>query len=440
VQKRIERGPASRESGGKSRASDALDEARTVLTGTGEPLDAPLRIPMEERFGHDFSRVRIHTDQRAQESALGLGARGYSAGQDIVLRSAEYDPHTPRGSQVLAHELAHVVQSDRSGRGADFSRIVPFDHPSEVEARAASTLPTALPLQAAPSGLSLDGEGPMEMPPDTITGKDPNVVRPPGGTIKGGEKPDEETQKVMAAVAAARTRAMGYLNGTKSEIIMAVEAFKGHSNGQVNALDGDPSDIHSILPALLGAIGGVVTVAFPPAGAIVIGTTLAASLANTTIQTAVKTEGATVKQGLLNSMEAFARAVSNAHSVALADASNQVSNALTNLAVSDTNVWNQLAIGGDRQLDWVISQLGIVDPAKVSPYGKVLNALMVPFAAWVEKEKFQMGMTKHDKMVSESLPGEQSFKDMHKNMKAGEQSAAELAKKMADEHAKAPAQ
>ncbi len=52
--------------------------------------------------------------------------------------------------------------------------------------------------------------------------------------------------------------------------------------------------------------------------------------------------------------------MSNAQSIALADASNQVSSALTNLSVSDNNVWNMLAIGGDRQQDDVITQLGIV--------------------------------------------------------------------------------
>ncbi len=61
----------------------------------------------------------------------------------------------------------------------------------------------------------------------------------------------------MAGLAATRTRAMGYLNGTKSEIIMAVDAFKGVAQSQIDAIDGDPSDIQSLIPVLVGAIGGV---------------------------------------------------------------------------------------------------------------------------------------------------------------------------------------
>jgi hypothetical protein len=47
---------------------------------------------------------------------------------------------------------------------------------------------------------------PIVMPPDEIKGQDPNIVHPPGGTINAGDKPDDETQKVMAAVGAAHTR------------------------------------------------------------------------------------------------------------------------------------------------------------------------------------------------------------------------------------------
>ena len=40
---------------------------RAVGAG-GRPLEATVRQEMEQRLGHDFSRVRIHTDVQAQES------------------------------------------------------------------------------------------------------------------------------------------------------------------------------------------------------------------------------------------------------------------------------------------------------------------------------------------------------------------------------------
>src|SRR5215203_3682401 len=36
-----------------------------VLRSSGEPLDTATRAYMEPRFGHDFSRVRVHTDAKA---------------------------------------------------------------------------------------------------------------------------------------------------------------------------------------------------------------------------------------------------------------------------------------------------------------------------------------------------------------------------------------
>ena len=425
---------------------DVTAIAQAGLQSSGEPLDADTRASMESRFGHDFSKVRIHTDAPAERSAASLNAHAYTAGQQIVFGKSQYDPHSTRGQQLLAHELTHVVQIDRAGMRPDPSCITPTNHASEAEARAASQ-PGELPvISTAPLGLALDGPttpipyGTVVMPPEEIKGKDPHVVRPPGGTIKAGEKPDEETQKVMAGLAETRTRAMGYLNGTKSEVIMAVDAFKGVAQSQIDAIDGEPSDIQSLIPLLVGAIGAAVSTVFPPAGLFVIAAQFTANLANTSSQAAIKAEGGKVKQGLKDGMQAFATAVSNAQSIALADASNQVSNVLTNLSVSDNNVWNMLALHGDRQQDEIIARLGIVDPAKQSPYGKVLAALMVPFGAWIAKEKYEMGKTAYEKMVAESVPGEQSFKDLHKEIKEGESAGGDLAKKMAEEHAKKPGQ
>jgi len=427
-------------------ADDVTPIAQAGLQSSGQPLDADTRAFMEPHFGHDFSKVRIHTGAIAEESAASLNARAYTSGRDIVFGESQYDPHGVRGQQLLAHELAHVVQIDRSGMRPDPSRITPTNHASEAEARAASQ-PGAMPvISTSPVGLALDTPatpipyGAVVLPPEEIKGKDPNIVRPPGGTIKAGERPDEETQKVMAGIAETRTRAMGYLNGTKSEVIMAVDAFKGVAQSQIDAIDGEPSDIQSLIPVLVGAIGAAVSTVFPPAGLFVIATQFTANLANTSSQAAIKAEGGKVKQGLKDGMQAFALAASNAQSIALADASNQVSNALTNLSVSDNNVWNMLALHGDRQQDDVIARLGIVDPAKQSPYGKVLAALMVPFGAWIAKEKYEMGKTAYEKIVAESLPGEQSFKDLHKEIKESESAGGDLAKKMAEEHAKKPGQ
>jgi len=81
-----------------------------LLPSPGRPLDAATRELMEPRFGRSFSRVRVHDDARAAESARSLGARAYALGANIVFGAGEHAPATPAGRWLLAHELTHVVQ------------------------------------------------------------------------------------------------------------------------------------------------------------------------------------------------------------------------------------------------------------------------------------------------------------------------------------------
>jgi Domain of unknown function (DUF4157) len=92
---------------GPSPASSGMTAPPTVhqvLNSPGRPLDAATRAFMEPRFGYDFSAVRMHTGSAARNSAAEIGALAYTVGPHVVLRE-ESPPH-----QLLAHELAHVVQ------------------------------------------------------------------------------------------------------------------------------------------------------------------------------------------------------------------------------------------------------------------------------------------------------------------------------------------
>ncbi|MDP9190325.1 MAG: DUF4157 domain-containing protein [Acidobacteriota bacterium] len=80
------------------------------VVSRGEKLDASVRDELEPRLGHDFGRVRVHSDPSAQRSARALNAHAYTAGTDIVFGSGEYAPQTPKGRELIAHELTHVKQ------------------------------------------------------------------------------------------------------------------------------------------------------------------------------------------------------------------------------------------------------------------------------------------------------------------------------------------
>jgi hypothetical protein len=89
-----------------------------VLHSPGQPLDPAARASMESGFGHDFGRVRVHTDAKAAESAQAVDALAYTVGQDVVFGARQYAPETPAGRRLLAHELTHAVQQSPATQDA----------------------------------------------------------------------------------------------------------------------------------------------------------------------------------------------------------------------------------------------------------------------------------------------------------------------------------
>jgi peptidoglycan hydrolase-like protein with peptidoglycan-binding domain len=108
-----------------------------VLSSSGQPLDTDTRAFMESRFGHDFSQVRVHTDERAVESAQAVNALAYTVGRDVAFGEGQYAPRTNEGQRVLAHELTHVVQQSSMSKGSSMT-VGPVDDGFEREADAAS--------------------------------------------------------------------------------------------------------------------------------------------------------------------------------------------------------------------------------------------------------------------------------------------------------------
>jgi hypothetical protein len=94
-----------------------------VLRSPGLPLDANIRSFFEPRFGHDFSRVRIHTDSEAAASASAVHAVAYTVGHDIVFSESGYAPSSRQGRELLAHELSHVLQQEGGGSSPGSSSL-----------------------------------------------------------------------------------------------------------------------------------------------------------------------------------------------------------------------------------------------------------------------------------------------------------------------------
>jgi hypothetical protein len=89
---------------------------------------------MEPRFGQDFSRVRVHSDERAGASARSVDALAYTVGHDIVFDAGRYRPNTGEGRRLIAHELTHVIQQGESRPALQTYRVGGADTPAEREA------------------------------------------------------------------------------------------------------------------------------------------------------------------------------------------------------------------------------------------------------------------------------------------------------------------
>ena len=61
-----------------------------ALASPGRPLGSVLRQDMEHHFGHDFSRVRVHSGAAAEQSARDVNAHAYTVGHNIAFGASEH--------------------------------------------------------------------------------------------------------------------------------------------------------------------------------------------------------------------------------------------------------------------------------------------------------------------------------------------------------------
>jgi hypothetical protein len=125
-----------------------------VLASPGRPLDAETRSFMEPRFGVGLGGVRVHTDARAAESARAVDAVAYTVGRDVVFAEGRYQPGSPEGRRLLAHELTHVVQQDANSPVVAEPMSRRSAVPSRITARPIQRKEAPGKRQQGPAGVS----------------------------------------------------------------------------------------------------------------------------------------------------------------------------------------------------------------------------------------------------------------------------------------------
>ncbi len=122
-----------------------------VLASPGRPVEPIVRTELETRFRYDFSQVRVHTDALAATSAQAVDALAYTVGKDIVFGAGRYEPHSPQGRRLLAHELTHVMQQGPLASRPSALRLGAVNDPLEqladqaAETSAVTVTPAVVP-------------------------------------------------------------------------------------------------------------------------------------------------------------------------------------------------------------------------------------------------------------------------------------------------------
>jgi len=132
-----------------------------------EPRPSNLEPALGAAPSAKFSNVRLHPN--AAEVTAPLQARAVTRGQDVYFHPGQFQPGTPHGEALIAHELAHTLQTRHAvgaGGGPDSLVSQPgdaFEKNADALARGETT--HAL---AAPAGAALRSQFPSETPAEQL--------------------------------------------------------------------------------------------------------------------------------------------------------------------------------------------------------------------------------------------------------------------------------
>jgi Domain of unknown function (DUF4157) len=118
------------------RAHPVVEATIARTRGAGQPLEPAQRRRFGSALGDDLGDVRVHTDSTADSLARSVQARAFATGSDVYFAEGEYNPGSPSGDELLAHELTHVVQQ----RGAPTAGPLTVSEPGDASEREAEAV------------------------------------------------------------------------------------------------------------------------------------------------------------------------------------------------------------------------------------------------------------------------------------------------------------
>jgi hypothetical protein len=125
---------------GRPDPAAARERAIRAELGRGVPIPERLREALERASGADLVEVRVHDDEAADGLAASVQADAMTAGADVFFRATTFRPDSDAGVELLAHEVAHVVQQ-AGKRQSDATREAEAEADAFADGFAGGTLP-----------------------------------------------------------------------------------------------------------------------------------------------------------------------------------------------------------------------------------------------------------------------------------------------------------
>ncbi len=406
-------------------AAHADEAVAGAASSSGSPLPAPLLRKFESSLGADLSSVRVHTGDASATAAHAVGAKAYTVGQDIHFGAGHFDPSSPAGEHLLAHEVAHTVQ--QAGR-MQFKLAVssPGDHFEHEADRAADAMVAGQTASVGSAGASIARE--MTFPPDKLTGKNP-LPQMKFPTDKSNAK--DVTQKnnnVATGAGLLKSRATERILTQAMKVQDAIEAFDVSAIAQIDAMKG-ADEAWDLVNVLLGTAGKILSMFVPG----VSGAVIAVTAYEAVMEKGAKAEAEEPKKAAkaaLNQLRANAlTAKGKVMNVTTAPIEKQIFDFQFG---KDEAVRSILEAHQPDGIERLCDRL-VLDPSKQSPYEQVLASLGQKFAHWRVMSEFHAAHTKAEAMMIEADPSSKEHKQLVKDLSDADLAARLDARKSAED-------
>lgn len=246
-----------------------------------EAADAKVGAALSQRgqgMAHESGAV-FHNDTTSHAAADAVGARAFTAGNDVYFNAGQYAPGSPAGNELIGHELTHVQQTRgvAAPEPGNFA-VAATDSAPEVGARdgsgAGSASPATIYRDPTPGGTpATTGTGPAAPP---AGGTAPAGGTPPAGGTAPAPDPYAEWKETInhfnradavtkwAALGAdAKAKFKGEPDTFQNRVmyVMKKDSVKVFKDGGVNITDNNNSysifladDFADWLPELRNAL------------------------------------------------------------------------------------------------------------------------------------------------------------------------------------------